>query len=412
MKIIKYFVQSIDALWRNKLRSALSTLWIVIWIASVSIMMALWEWLKEKMLENLSVSNDMISILPKYDYWEWSKDPNAPPTPETAYVQVREIFLPETIEKIKKYVGNVKYIIWYGYGYGWGIKFEWKDLYSQTIGVSQDYFRAKNIKIAAGVWFSKRNFSASEKVVILWNDLVKNDFGWKNPIGKQIMIGGYSFTIIGILDKSNDYNVNYALVLPYTTSQTSLWVKTFNNLYVYVDDIQKMYTTKKDVLFLLLKLSGVSTPWEVKFNIESNDEAIKQINETIKQMKMFLWWIAGISLLVGWIWIMNIMLVSVVERTREIWIRKAIWAKKTDIMIQFLVESVVISILWCLIAFWLTLLWVYLINTYAPEDFKAVFNFNVILFASSVSIGMWVIFWLLPAWKAAKMKPIDALRFE
>lgn len=100
MKIIKYFVQSIDALWRNKLRSALSTLWIVIGIASVSIMMALWEWLKQKMLENLSVSNDVISILPKYDYGGWApQDPKAPAAPETAYVQVREIFYLKPLKK-------------------------------------------------------------------------------------------------------------------------------------------------------------------------------------------------------------------------------------------------------------------------------------------------------------------------
>lgn len=376
-------------------------------------MMALWEWLKQKMLENLSVSNDMISILPKYDSGPvaWPNE-GWVPQPEQAYVQVKEIFIPETIENIQKYIGNVKYVIGFGYGYWGWIKYEWKDIYSQMIGVTYDYFQAKKIKILAWMWFTKKHFDESAKVVIIGNDLARQDFAGKNPIGKQIMMWGYSFTIIGILDKSTDYNVNYALVLPYTTSQTSLWVKTFNNLYIYVQDIQKLYSTKKDVLFLLLKLSGVWSPGEVKFNIESNDEAIKQINETIKQMKMFLGWIAGISLLVWWIWIMNIMLVSVVERTREIGIRKAIWAKKRDILLQFLVESIVISILGCMIAFWLTLLWVYLINTYAPEDFRAVFNLNVVLFSSWVSIAMWIIFWLLPAWKAAKMKPIDALRFE
>jgi len=128
------------------------------------------------------------------------------------------------------------------------------------------------------------------------------------------------------------------------------------------------------------------------------------------QMQLFLWWIAWISLLVWWIWIMNIMLVSVIERTREIWIRKAIWAKKSDIIVQFLTEAIVISILWCIIAFGISLLGVYLVNKYSPMPAK--FSLNVIIFSSLVSMAMWIIFWLFPAWKAAKMKPIDALRFE
>ena len=173
---------------------------------------------------------------------------------------------------------------------------------------------------------------------------------------------------------------------------------------------EKIEQTKKDILYLLLKLSWVSTPSDVKFRLESNDDAIKEINKVIMQMQLFLWWIAWISLLVWWIWIMNIMLVSVIERTREIGIRKAIGAKKSDILIQFLTESIVISILWCIIAFWISLLWVYLINKYSPIPAK--FSINVILFSSAVSIWMGIIFWLLPAWKAAKMKPIDALRFE
>lgn len=411
MWIVKYFLQAIDALWRNKLRSALSTLWIVIGIASVSIMMALWEWLKQKMLENLSVSNDMISILQKQDMW-WGNPEGGKKKEEVAYVQVKDIFVPSSIDALKKFVWNLKYVVGFSYVNAPGIKYEWKEIYSQVLWVTYDYFRAKNIKIASWMWFIQKNFDESDKVIVLGHEMVKQELKWVNPIGKTIMLAWYSYTVVGILEKSNDWSTNYAIVIPFSTAQTNLWVQSFNNLYIYVKDIQLLSAVKKDVLFLLMKLSGVSTPQEVKFSMESNDEAIKQINETINQLKLFLWGIAWISLLVWGIGIMNIMLVSVVERTREIGIRKAIGAKKTDILLQFLVESIVISILWCVIAFGLTLLWVYLINTYAPEDFKAVFNLNVVLFSSGVSVGMWIVFWLLPAWKAAKMRPIDALRFE
>lgn len=408
MRFLKYFIQALDALWRNKLRSTLSTLWIVIWIASVTIMLALWEWLKAQMLENLSVSNDVITLTPNDWWWDfrWENQPKE----ETPYIQVKEIFVQDSIDKIKKYVWNVKTVLALAMANSSETKFEWKDLYASIVWITPDYLQTKWIEIVTWFWFTQKHFSDSSKVVILWNDLVKYDLEWKNPVWKTIMIWWYAFDVIGILWPSKDWQLNYSMIVPMTTLQNSFWVKKFNSMMIYVEDILKIDKTKKDVLYLLLKLSEVSSPSEVKFSLQSNDEAIKQINQTINQMKLFLWWIAWISLLVWWIWIMNIMFVSVIERTREIGIRKAIWAKKRDILSQFLTESIVISILWCVIAFWLSLIWIYFINKYSP--LPAVFSLNVMLFSSAVSVWMWIIFWIIPAWKAAKMKPIDALRFE
>jgi putative ABC transport system permease protein len=128
-------------------------------------------------------------------------------------------------------------------------------------------------------------------------------------------------------------------------------------------------------------------------------------------MKLLLWAIGSIALIVWWIWIMNIMLVSVTERTREIWIRKAIWATKTNILFQFLIESVILSIIGCIVAvtfcYWVT----YLISQFVGIV-QAEITSSVLVMASSVSVWMWIIFGLMPAWKAARLKPIDALRFE
>lgn len=373
-------------------------------------MLALWEWLKAQMLENLSVSNDVISITPsdgggwlRSEMWEW-------PQEETPYIQVKDIFVQDTLDKIKKYVWNIKTVLALAQSNGGQVKFEGKDLYGSIVWVTQDYFQTKGIEVVNGFGFTQKHFSDSAKVVVLWNDFVKYDLEWKNPVGKTIMIGWYAFDVIGILWPSKDWQLNYSIIVPMTTVQNSFWVKTFSSMAIYVQDILKIDSTKRDVLYLLLKLSEVSHPSEVKFRLESNDEAIKYINETINQMKLFLGGIAWISLLVGWIWIMNIMFVSVIERTREIGIRKAIWAKKRDILSQFLAESVVISILGCFIAFWLSLIWIYFINKYSP--LPATFSLNVMLFSSAVSVWMWIIFGIIPAWKAAKMKPIDALRFE
>lgn len=409
MNLFRYFINAIDSLWRNKLRTTLSTLWIVIWISSVTIMLALWEWLKAQMLENLSVSNDVISIV-ENNWWQLDEKWQPIENPESWYIKIKDIFKIETIENIEKYIWNIKWVIALWSSYWSNSKIWTKDLYASINWITKDYLSLKKINILYGYWFTNKHYEESSKVAIIWNDIVKYDLEWKNPIWKTMMIWGYSYNIIWVLDKSNDWQINYSIVIPITTLESSFWVDKLTNIYIYVNDILKLEETKKDILFLLMKLSWVSSPIDAKFRLESNDEAIKEINKIIIQMQLFLWWIAWISLLVWWIWIMNIMLVSVIERTREIGIRKAIWAKKMDIITQFLTESIVISILWCIIAFLISLLWVYLVNKYSPIPAK--FSFNVILFSSLVSISMWVIFWLLPAWKAAKMKPIDALRFE
>jgi putative ABC transport system permease protein len=126
-------------------------------------------------------------------------------------------------------------------------------------------------------------------------------------------------------------------------------------------------------------------------------------------LTMLLAGIAGISLLVWWIWVMNIMLVSVTERTKEIGIRKAIWAWKKDILLQFLTEASSLSILWWIIGIWFSYGVVYLLNSFS---ISAIITTKTLIISFCFSLGIGIIFWLLPAYKAAKLRPIDALRFE
>lgn len=182
-------------------------------------------------------------------------------------------------------------------------------------------------------------------MAVIGHNIVTDYLKGVNPLGKPMSIGGYAYTVIGILEKSTDWDQNSAIYVPITTAEKSLGGKGFDTITIYVNDIQKLQATKKNLLYLLMKLSGVSSPQETKFQVQSNDEVIKQINESMAQFQLLLGGIAGISLLVGGIGIMNIMLVSVIERTREIGIRKAIGAKRKDILLQFLTESVVVTAL-------------------------------------------------------------------
>jgi putative ABC transport system permease protein len=136
---------------------------------------------------------------------------------------------------------------------------------------------------------------------------------------------------------------------------------------------------------------------------------LESITEIVGSLMLLLSWIAAISLLVWWIWIMNIMLVSVTERTKEIWIRKAIWASGNDILLQFLTEASTLSFIWWWLWVGLSYLVVYIVSFW---EIPWIISVNSIIMSFSFSLWIGLIFWIVPAYKAAQLRPIEALRFE
>lgn len=408
MNIFEHFSESLDAIFNNKLRSILSTLWVVIGISSVVVMLWIWEWVKANIVKNLTTTNDVVVISPNYWWWrmeeekEWWWELRKP---------VKDVITYDNINILKDKVPNVRTVIPVA-RVDTNMTYKWKHAWGQIKWVNDKFISAKQVKLDYGYWILPRHLKGSEKVAIIWHRKVNDIFKWENPIGQHLVIWWQIFNVVWVLEKKDNWEIDSSVLIPITTAQKRLNSKKLEKIEVYVKDIFYIEQTKRNIQYLLFKLSGAFSPSDVKFRIETNADSLKMADKIVGSMQLLLWWIASISLLVWWIWVMNIMLVSVTERTREIWIRKSIWAKKKDILLQFLIESVVISILWWILAVWLSYWVAELINNYAPEDFHTLITSRVIVLACWVSMWMWVLFWIMPAWKAAKLKPIDALRFE
>ena len=166
------------------------------------------------------------------------------------------------------------------------------------------------------------------------------------------------------------------------------------------------------IKYFLMRKYNVSHIDLAGFNVSSLSAIWDAIDKAMWIFTYLLAAIGSISLLVGWIGVMNIMLVSVTERTREIWIRKAIWALNADIITQFLIESVVVTAIWGLIAITLSWLAILAINSLNIEWLNISMTWNVVVLATTLTFIIWIVSWIWPAKKAAELQPIDALRFE
>ena len=244
------------------------------------------------------------------------------------------------------------------------------------------------------------------------NRAAKELLGTEDIVGEEVIIGGKSYRVAGVLEKGRTTGWNAEQLeayIPYTTlMRSSDDVKYVNSFYLTADSREKMKEAERDVTDFLRNRFGYD---DKAFSVMNESQLLKLMESTQRTLMMMLGGIAGISLLVGGIGIMNIMLVSVTERTREIGIRKAIGADYAGIMLQFLTEALVISLLGCLIGIILSWGIIQAVNLFLPQ-YHFGMDRKVILAATLFSAVIGVVFGIYPANKAAKKKPIDALRFS
>jgi macrolide transport system ATP-binding/permease protein len=287
---------------------------------------------------------------------------------------------------------------------------------TSAVGTTADYPTVRNWNVGSGAFFTEEDNRNKRNVAVLGVDVVTNLFGEDaDPIGKVIKLGPVSFKVVGVLEKkgtgSSFFSQDDTILIPILTAQARFTGrKVIRSVVVSVEDKKIMDSAKADIQVLLRERHKLSDDGsEDDFTITSQEDILKTVQGVSQTMTLLLASIAGISLLVGGIGIMNIMLVSVTERTREIGIRKALGARRRDVLAQFLTEAIILSGIGGLLGWALGWGASRVISSLGTTTVVAPATV-VLAFGFSVAVG--VFFGIYPANKASRMDPIQALRFE
>lgn len=283
------------------------------------------------------------------------------------------------------------------------------------IGTSPDYIVIRDWGVQEGSFFTEKEYTGKKRVAVLGSSIAETLFGNDEVIGKKIKINGISFQVIGVMKPQGQaggfMNMDEMILIPLSTYQRKIeGGDRIRTIYVSVRDISLMDKVQAQIEDIIRRNHKITNPDNDDFNVQNQLAFINAVSTATQTMTMFLAGIAAISLLVGGIGIMNIMLVNVTERIREIGIRKAIGAKARDILLQFLMESMLVSIAGGLVGI--------ILGIGLGEVIRRSANISMlvtptpILLSFSVSAIVGIFFGYYPAKRAASLNPIEALRYE
>ncbi len=284
----------------------------------------------------------------------------------------------------------------------------------QVIGTTPAYPAVHKFEVASGFFISQRDVDGMTKVAVVGPQVVTDLFNGQDPVGQTLRINGQTFNIIGVTVSKGGtgfQNQDDLVWVPLTTAQKLLFgQKNLSSIALEAKSADLMTDAQNQVGYLLLARHKLTDPTQADFSIFSQADILNAASSTTGTFTALLSGIAAISLLVGGIGIMNIMLVTVTERTREIGLRKALGAKKKVIVSQFLIESLILTFVGGVIGMVLGIVTSYIISSLTNSPF--VFSPQAIILAIGVSAGIGILFGWYPAQRAANLQPIEALRYE
>ena len=391
MDIKQSFTLALKSLMGSKMRSFLTMLGIIIGVASVIILVALVDGMKADMVERFeSMGTNLLTVSIRGRGGNRRVD-----------IDDLQTLVEENSDVLSAMSPAISVM-------NQTIKFENNNITSSCTGVNEYYGDIKKTEVETGRSITYMDTYTRSKNCVIGTYIKKELFGNEDPIGKTIKINAYQFTVVGVLKETADSAENssdHTILIPYTVAQTLAKMFSISSYNFSATSKDTVEEAKKVIEDYLLKIFSSSN----FYSVFSQSEQLETVNEMTGMMTMVLVGVAGISLLVGGIGIMNIMLVSVTERTREIGIRKSLGATPWDIMSQFVVESITTSVVGGIIGIIFGIVAAYAITIF---DYKVVISFTAILISFSVSAIIGITFGYFPAKKAAKLNPIDALRYD
>ncbi len=410
---------ALDGLVANKMRSALTMLGIIIGVGAVIALMSIGEGAQASITEQItSIGTNLLTVIPgaasfgpvrgatgsattlTYDDAEAIADPGN--VPDAAVVA------PEYSRSAQVIFGDA-------------------NINSSVLGTTDAYQSAQNLEVSSGRFIEERDVDKRANVAVLGYQTAQDLFGGFDPIGQKIKValpgengGRVSLTVIGVLEEKGGSvmsSADDAVFVPISTAQTKIFdgrnargELLVTRVNVVAASEEQTSAVEDQINALLRSRHDLGPDEEADFSVMNQADMLEMANEITGIMTAFLGAIAGISLLVGGIGIMNIMLVSVTERTREIGIRKAVGARKADILIQFLLEAVVLSSLGGVIGILLGVGLGKLVDM--TGLMTSVVTLDSVVMAVGFSLAIGLFFGIYPANQAAKLHPIEALRYE
>ncbi|MDD2678160.1 MAG: ABC transporter permease [Candidatus Pacebacteria bacterium] len=407
MPITDLFKEASSALFINKMRSGLTVLGIIIGIGSVIAMISIGQGAQASIESSIeSLGSNLLILMPGAQRGIGSQI--------SAGRGSAQSLTSADAEAIKKEVVLVKDIASEVSG-RYQVVAKGANTNTQIVGTTASYSAIRNVEVSEGVFISDYNNKSLSRVAVLGSTVRDDLFGENfNPLGQTIRIKGINFTIIGITKPKGVAGISTQsdmIFVPLSTAQHFL----SGNQYLTTVSIQvinqnSMAEAQEQITSLLLNRHHISDPQKADFSIMNQADILESASSIINTFTIFLGSVAGISLLVGGIGIMNMMLTTVTERTREIGLRKALGAKKRDIILQFLVESIMLTFVGGIFGIFLGWLTSLGISRFSIITTKV--SFFSILLGCGVSTLIGIIFGYYPAKKAADLNPIEALRYE
>ncbi len=399
---------ALNSLKINKMRSALTSLGIIIGVSAVIIMLAIGSGASEKVRQNMeSMGSNILTIRSASArsggvHMGTGSKPTL--TMKDSVSILKDI---DNIDAVAPLSSEVKQLM---YGN--------QNRSSTVYGTTPDYFYIKNYEVDSGREFSIEDMRNSAKVTVIGSTVASELFGDLNPVGRTMRVGNVPFKVIGTLKSkgvSGPFDQDDLIFIPITTAQRKVFGTEFpgtvNQILVKGTDTETLTGVEKEIDALLMKRHHLSKNQVKDFEIRNSAEFQEKMKSTVQTFAILLASIASVSLLVGGIGIMNIMLVSVTERTKEIGIRMAIGANSKDIRQQFLIESFILSLTGGLIGVVVGVGITLLLGVLVAGMSTKISLFSIIL-SLSFSGLVGIIFGYYPAYKASLLKPIDALRYE